>query len=174
MRDISTTAHSAALWYRARSTPAARQASSSCSRIRQHDAPDQGGHGHAPSPSEMLISCWSMDMQKDHRAQPGDGKIESMRDAVCLATGGYANVFFLSRTPLDRNVTAAFRAYNGVLCSRIPASRRSIDCIPVTGDHQSKLTLSPSRSGTTAAYGAEKQGRQEEGARIPNPTVITF
>jgi succinate dehydrogenase / fumarate reductase, flavoprotein subunit len=63
-------------------------------------------------------------------------------DAVVLATGGYGNVFYLSTNAKGCNVTATWRAYKRARPSPIPATRRFIPtCIPVSGDHQSKLTL---------------------------------
>ncbi len=63
-------------------------------------------------------------------------------DAVCLATGGYANVFYLSTNAIGSNVTATFRAYKrGALFANPCYTQIHPTCIPVTGDHQSKLTL---------------------------------
>jgi succinate dehydrogenase / fumarate reductase, flavoprotein subunit len=71
------------------------------------------------------------------------GKIEShAADAVCLCTGGYANVFFLSTNAIGSNVTATYRAYKkGALFANPCYTQIHPTCIPVTGDHQSKLTL---------------------------------
>ncbi len=71
------------------------------------------------------------------------GKIASRAaDAVCLCTGGYANVYFLSTNAMGSNVTAAFRAYKkGALFANPCYTQIHPTCIPVTGDHQSKLTL---------------------------------
>jgi len=63
-------------------------------------------------------------------------------DAVCLATGGYANVFYLSTNAMGSNVTAAYRAYKkGAFFANPCFTQIHPTCIPVTGDHQSKLTL---------------------------------
>ncbi len=63
-------------------------------------------------------------------------------DAVCLATGGYSNVFYLSTNAVGSNVTAAFRAYRrGALFANPCFTQIHPTCIPVSGDHQSKLTL---------------------------------
>ncbi len=72
-----------------------------------------------------------------------NGKIESFEaDAICLATGGYGNVFFLSTNAQACNVTAAFRAYKkGALFANPCYTQIHPTCIPVSGDHQSKLTL---------------------------------
>ncbi len=63
-------------------------------------------------------------------------------DAVCLCTGGYANVFYLSTNAMGSNVTAAYRAYKkGAFFANPCFTQIHPTCIPVTGDHQSKLTL---------------------------------
>jgi succinate dehydrogenase / fumarate reductase flavoprotein subunit len=71
------------------------------------------------------------------------GKIESFAaDAVCLATGGYANVFFLTTNSLASSVTATYRAYKkGALFANPCFTQIHPTCIPVTGEHQAKLTL---------------------------------
>ena len=62
--------------------------------------------------------------------------------AVVLATGGYGNVFYLSTNAKGSNVTAAFRAYKrGAAFANPCFTQIHPTCIPVTGDHQSKLTL---------------------------------
>jgi len=63
-------------------------------------------------------------------------------DAVILATGGYSNAFFLSTNAKGCNVTAAYRAYKkGALFANPCYTQIHPTCIPVSGDHQSKLTL---------------------------------
>ena len=63
-------------------------------------------------------------------------------DAVCLCTGGYANVFYLSTNAMGSNVTATYRAYKrGAFFANPCYTQIHPTCIPVTGDHQSKLTL---------------------------------
>ena len=71
------------------------------------------------------------------------GKIEShVADAVCLATGGYGNVFYLSTNAKGCNGTAIWRAYKkGAAFANPCFTQIHPTCIPVTGDHQSKLTL---------------------------------
>jgi succinate dehydrogenase / fumarate reductase flavoprotein subunit len=71
------------------------------------------------------------------------GKISShAADAVILATGGYGNVFFLSTNAKGCNVTATYRAYKkGAYFANPCYTQIHPTCIPVTGDHQSKLTL---------------------------------
>jgi succinate dehydrogenase / fumarate reductase flavoprotein subunit len=59
-----------------------------------------------------------------------------------LATGGYGNVFFLSTNAKGCNVTSIWRAYKrGALMANPCFTQIHPTCIPVTGDHQSKLTL---------------------------------
>jgi succinate dehydrogenase / fumarate reductase flavoprotein subunit len=72
-----------------------------------------------------------------------DGRIEShAADAVCLATGGYSTVFYLSTNAMNCNVTAAYRAYKkGAAFANPCYTQIHPTCIPVSGDHQSKLTL---------------------------------
>jgi succinate dehydrogenase / fumarate reductase, flavoprotein subunit len=71
------------------------------------------------------------------------GKIEShSAHAVLLCTGGYGNVFFLSTNAKGSNVTAAWRAHKkGAFFGNPCYTQIHPTCIPVTGDHQSKLTL---------------------------------
>jgi succinate dehydrogenase / fumarate reductase flavoprotein subunit len=62
--------------------------------------------------------------------------------AVALCTGGYGNVFFLSTNAMGSNVTAAWRAHRrGALFANPCFTQIHPTCIPVSGDHQSKLTL---------------------------------
>jgi succinate dehydrogenase / fumarate reductase flavoprotein subunit len=71
------------------------------------------------------------------------GEISShAADAVVLATGGYGNVFFLSTNAKGCNVTATYRAYKrGAAFANPCFTQIHPTCIPVSGDHQSKLTL---------------------------------
>jgi succinate dehydrogenase / fumarate reductase flavoprotein subunit len=63
-------------------------------------------------------------------------------DAVILATGGYGNVFYLSTNAAGCNTTAIWRAYKkGAVFANPCYTQIHPTCIPVTGDHQSKLTL---------------------------------
>jgi len=62
--------------------------------------------------------------------------------AVVLCTGGYGNVFFLSTNAMGSNVTAAWRAHKrGAAIGNPCFTQIHPTCIPVSGDHQSKLTL---------------------------------
>src|SRR5450755_735328 len=71
------------------------------------------------------------------------GKVESHAgDAVILATGGYANVFYLSTNAKASNATAIWRAYRrGAAFANPCYTQIHPTCIPQTGDFQSKLTL---------------------------------
>src|SRR5947199_473601 len=63
-------------------------------------------------------------------------------NAVVLATGGYGNVFFLSTNAKGCNVTATWRAYKkGAFFANPCFTQIHPTCIPVSGEHQSKLTL---------------------------------
>ncbi|MBK7128107.1 MAG: fumarate reductase/succinate dehydrogenase flavoprotein subunit [Crocinitomicaceae bacterium] len=62
--------------------------------------------------------------------------------AVLLCTGGYGNVFFLSTNAMGSNATAAWKAYKkGAYFGNPCFTQIHPTCIPVSGDHQSKLTL---------------------------------
>jgi succinate dehydrogenase / fumarate reductase flavoprotein subunit len=71
------------------------------------------------------------------------GAIEThVGDAVILATGGYGNVFYLSTNAKGCNATAIWRAYKrGAALANPCYTQIHPTCIPVSGDHQSKLTL---------------------------------
>lgn len=71
------------------------------------------------------------------------GKIEShAADAIVLATGGYATVFYLSTNAKACNVTAIWRAHKkGAYLANPCYTQIHPTCIPVHGDYQSKLTL---------------------------------
>ncbi|MEU1808956.1 fumarate reductase/succinate dehydrogenase flavoprotein subunit [Micromonospora sp. WMMD1076] len=63
-------------------------------------------------------------------------------DAVVLASGGYGNVFYLSTNAKGCNVTASWRAHRkGAYFANPCYTQIHPTCIPVSGDHQSKLTL---------------------------------
>jgi succinate dehydrogenase / fumarate reductase flavoprotein subunit len=71
------------------------------------------------------------------------GEIERYAgDAVVLATGGYGTVYYLSTNAVNSNVTAAWRAHKrGALFANPCYTQIHPTCIPVSGEHQSKLTL---------------------------------
>jgi succinate dehydrogenase / fumarate reductase flavoprotein subunit len=63
-------------------------------------------------------------------------------DAIVLATGGYGNVFYLSTNAKGCNATAIWRAYRrGAAFANPCYTQIHPTCIPVSGEHQSKLTL---------------------------------
>jgi succinate dehydrogenase / fumarate reductase flavoprotein subunit len=65
-----------------------------------------------------------------------------MADAVVLASGGYGNVFYLSTNAKGCNVTASWRAHRkGAYFANPSYTQIHPTCIPVSGEHQSKLTL---------------------------------
>ncbi len=72
-----------------------------------------------------------------------NGEIERhSAHAVVLATGGYGNVFYLSTNAMGSNVTAAWKAHKrGAYFANPCFTQIHPTCIPVSGDHQSKLTL---------------------------------
>ncbi|MDT9592761.1 fumarate reductase/succinate dehydrogenase flavoprotein subunit [Nocardioides zeae] len=71
------------------------------------------------------------------------GEIEThLADVVVLASGGYGNVFYLSTNAMGSNVTATWRAHRkGAYMANPCYTQIHPTCIPVTGGHQSKLTL---------------------------------
>lgn len=71
------------------------------------------------------------------------GKIERhSAHAVVIASGGYGNVFFLSTNAMGSNVTAAWKIHKkGAYFANPCYTQIHPTCIPVSGDHQSKLTL---------------------------------
>ncbi|MBK5216270.1 MAG: fumarate reductase/succinate dehydrogenase flavoprotein subunit [Propionibacteriales bacterium] len=71
------------------------------------------------------------------------GEIEThFADAVVLASGGYANVYYLSTNAMGSNVTATWRAHRkGAYFANPCYTQIHPTCIPVSGEYQSKLTL---------------------------------
>ncbi|HVH09995.1 MAG TPA: fumarate reductase/succinate dehydrogenase flavoprotein subunit [Gemmatimonadales bacterium] len=72
-----------------------------------------------------------------------DGRVSThVADAIVLATGGYSNVYYLSTNAKGCNVTAIWRAHKrGAAFANPCFTQIHPTCIPVTGPHQSKLTL---------------------------------
>jgi succinate dehydrogenase / fumarate reductase flavoprotein subunit len=100
------------------------------------------------------------------------GRIESFAaDAVVLATGGYANVFYLSTNAMGCNVTATYRAYKkGAGFANPCFTQIHPTCIPVSGDHQSKLTLmSESLRNDGRVWVPKAQGDKRPASEIPEP-----
>ena len=90
-------------------------------------------------------------------------------DAVCLCTGGYGNVFFLSTNAKNCNVTAAFRAYKrGAFFANPCYTQIHPTCIPQAGDYQSKLTLmSESLRNDGRVWVPKEQGDRRPAFQIP-------
>jgi succinate dehydrogenase / fumarate reductase flavoprotein subunit len=90
-------------------------------------------------------------------------------DAVILATGGYSPVFYLSTNAVGCNVTAAYRAYKrGAAFANPCYTQIHPTCIPVSGDHQSKLTLmSESLRNDGRVWVPKKQGDNRKSWEIP-------
>ena len=98
------------------------------------------------------------------------GAIEShAADAVILATGGYGNVFYLSTNAKGCNVTATWRAHKrGAGFANPCFTQIHPTCIPVTGEHQSKLTLmSESLRNDGRVWVPLRAGDQRPPAQIP-------
>src|SRR5476649_1793273 len=90
-------------------------------------------------------------------------------DAVVLATGGYANAFYLSTNAIGCNVTATYRAYKkGAFFANPCYTQIHPTCIPVAGDYQSKLTLmSESLRNDGRVWAPKKQGDKRPPDQIP-------
>src|SRR5258706_5875615 len=89
--------------------------------------------------------------------------------AVLLCTGGYGNVFYLSTNAMGCNVTAIWKAHKkGALFGNPCFTQIHPTCIPVTGDHQSKLTLmSESLRNDGRIWVPKKQGDTRKPNEIP-------
>jgi succinate dehydrogenase / fumarate reductase, flavoprotein subunit len=98
------------------------------------------------------------------------GAVESyIGDAVVLATGGYGNVFYLSTNAKACNATAIWRAHKrGALFGNPCFTQIHPTCIPVSGDHQSKLTLmSESLRNDGRVWVPKKTGDDRSPEQIP-------
>ena len=98
------------------------------------------------------------------------GEVRShLGDAVVLATGGYGNVFYLSTNAMACNTTAIWRAHRrGAYLANPCFTQIHPTCIPVTGDHQSKLTLmSESLRNDGRVWVPEKKGDARRPTDIP-------
>ena len=89
--------------------------------------------------------------------------------AVLLCTGGYGNVFYLSTNAMGSNVTAAWKAHKkGAYFANPCFTQIHPTCIPVSGDHQSKLTLmSESLRNDGRIWAPKKQNDTRKGNEIP-------
>ncbi len=98
------------------------------------------------------------------------GKLERhFGHAVLLCTGGYGNVFYLSTNAMGSNVTAAWKAHKkGAAFGNPCFTQIHPTCIPVSGDHQSKLTLmSESLRNDGRIWVPKKQGDTRKPSEIP-------
>jgi succinate dehydrogenase / fumarate reductase flavoprotein subunit len=98
------------------------------------------------------------------------GELEShSADAVLLCTGGYGTVFYLSTNAINSNVTAAWRAHKrGAFFANPCFTQIHPTCIPVSGDHQSKLTLmSESLRNDGRVWVPKQQGDKRSPSQIP-------
>ncbi|MFN5760956.1 MAG: FAD-binding protein, partial [Sphingobacteriales bacterium] len=86
-----------------------------------------------------------------------------------LCSGGYGNVFYLSTNAMGSNVTAAWKAHKkGALFANPCFTQIHPTCIPVSGDHQSKLTLmSESLRNDGRIWVPQKQGDNRKPGDIP-------
>ncbi len=98
------------------------------------------------------------------------GKLERhFGHAVLLCSGGYGNVFYLSTNAMGSNVTAAWKAHKqGATFANPCFTQIHPTCIPVSGDHQSKLTLmSESLRNDGRIWVPKKQGDTRKASDIP-------
>ncbi|MBI2417789.1 MAG: fumarate reductase/succinate dehydrogenase flavoprotein subunit [Ignavibacteriales bacterium] len=91
-------------------------------------------------------------------------------DSVVLATGGYANVYYLSTNAKGCNATAIWRAHKkGAMFANPCYVQIHPTCIPVSGEHQSKLTLmSESLRNDGRVWVPKKQGDNRKAEDIPD------
>ncbi len=89
--------------------------------------------------------------------------------AVVLATGGYGTAYYLSTNAVNSNVTAAWRAHKrGAFFANPCFTQIHPTCIPVSGDHQSKLTLmSESLRNDGRVWVPKNPGDRRPPAQIP-------
>ena len=86
-------------------------------------------------------------------------------DVVVLCTGGYSNVYYLSTNAMNSNVTASWRCHKrGAYFANPCFTQIHPTCIPVSGDHQSKLTL---MSESLRNDGRVWVPKKKEDARVP-------
>ncbi len=89
--------------------------------------------------------------------------------AVLLCSGGYGNVFYLSTNAMGSNVTAIWKAHKkGAFFGNPCFTQIHPTCIPVSGEHQSKLTLmSESLRNDGRIWVPKKQGDNRKPNEIP-------
>ncbi|MDQ6842823.1 MAG: fumarate reductase/succinate dehydrogenase flavoprotein subunit [Bacteroidota bacterium] len=98
------------------------------------------------------------------------GKLERhFGHAVLICSGGYGNVFYLSTNAMGSNVTAAWKAHKrGAWFANPCFTQIHPTCIPVSGDHQSKLTLmSESLRNDGRIWVPKSKEEKRRGAEIP-------
>ncbi len=98
------------------------------------------------------------------------GKLERhFGHAVLICSGGYGNVFYLSTNAMGSNVTAAWKAHKrGAWFANPCFTQIHPTCIPVSGDHQSKLTLmSESLRNDGRIWVPKNKDEKRRGAEIP-------
>ncbi len=98
------------------------------------------------------------------------GKLERhFGHAVLLCSGGYGNVFYLSTNAMGSNVTAIWKAHKkGAFFGNPCFTQIHPTCIPVSGDHQSKLTLmSESLRNDGRIWVPKKQNDNRKPSEIP-------
>ena len=98
------------------------------------------------------------------------GKLERhFGHAVLLCSGGYGNVFYLSTNAMGSNVTAIWKAHKqGAAFANPCFTQIHPTCIPVSGDHQSKLTLmSESLRNDGRIWVPLKKGDNRKASEIP-------
>lgn len=98
------------------------------------------------------------------------GKLERYSaHAVLLCTGGYGNVYFLSTNAMGSNASAAWKVHNkGAYFANPCFVQIHPTCIPVSGDHQSKLTLmSESLRNDGRIWVPKKKGDNRKASEIP-------
>jgi len=98
------------------------------------------------------------------------GRIKSFTaDAVCLCSGGYSNIYFLTTNSLASSVTATYRAFKkGAFFANPCFTQIHPTCIPVTGEHQAKLTLmSESLRNDGRVWVPKKKGDTRDANDIP-------
>ena len=90
-------------------------------------------------------------------------------NTVLLCTGGYGNVYYLSTNAINSNVTAAWRCHKrGALFANPCFTQIHPTCIPVSGDHQSKLTLmSESLRNDGRVWVPKQKGDKRPPSQIP-------
>jgi succinate dehydrogenase / fumarate reductase flavoprotein subunit len=99
------------------------------------------------------------------------GKLERyFGHAALICSGGYANIFYLSTNAMGSNVTAAWKSHKkGAYFANPCFTQIHPTCIPVTGDHQSKLTLmSESLRNDGRIWVPKNKGDKRRAVDIPN------